>query len=204
MKDYITKKEYEEMIEEKQKFLSLYKKLMIDSKEIIKQEVKNDKIIYFCIANNKENTYITFYNSDSEDLVQVLLSEKINIFDYLGENLIEEVNVEKPNDDYTYRGFKFKYLEEPYFLSQIFKGRSFEKTELIKEINEEIKYYKEKIIEERQEIYDYTKTNNILNKYKFKIEEEVTNEQIRQSSNNIINNSNFNNNIFNSKYKLQR
>ena len=37
----------------------------------------------------------------------------------------------------------------------------------IKEINQEIEFYKDKIIEERQDIFDYTKTNNILNKYKF-------------------------------------
>ena len=84
---------------------------------------------------------------------------------------MEEVNVEKPQDNFNYRGFNFKYLEEPYFINQIFKGIKFENTELIKEINEEIKFYKDKIIEERQDIFDYTKTNNILNKYKFEMEE---------------------------------
>lgn len=167
MKEYITKKEYGEIINEKERFKNLFKVLKIDSREIIKEERKNDIITYFCIASNKENTYITFYNSDSKDLIQVLLSEEINIFDYLKENLIEEVNVEKPQDNFNYRGFNFRYLEEPYFIKQLFEGIKFENTELIKEINQEIEFYKDKIIEERQDIFDYTKTNNILNKYKF-------------------------------------
>lgn len=171
MKEYITKKEYEEIIKEKEKFRNLFQILKIDSEEVIKEERKNSTITYFCIANNKERTYVTFYNSDSEDLIQVLLSEEINIYDYLEDNLIEEVNVEKPADGFYYRGFNFKYLEEPYFIKQIFEGIKFENTELIKEINEEINYYKDKIIEERKNIFDYTKTNNILNKYKFEMEE---------------------------------
>ena len=176
MKEYITKKEYEEIIKEKERFKNLFQVLKIDSEEVIKEERKNNIITYFCIASNKEKTYITFYNSDSQDLIQVLLSEEINIYDYLEENLIEEVNVEKPQDDYNYRGFNFKYQEEPYFIKQIFKGIKFENTELIKEINEEIKFYKDKIIEERQDIFDYTKTNNILNKYKFEMEEKSNEE----------------------------
>ena len=171
MKEYITKKEYEEIIKEKEKFKNLFQVLKIDSEEVIKEERKNSTITYFCIASNKEKTYITFYNSDSEDLIQVLLSEEINIFDYLEENLIEEVNVEKPMDEFYYRGFNFKYLEEPYFIKQIFEEIKFENTELIKEINEEIKFYKDKITEEREDIFDYKKTNNILNKYKFEVEE---------------------------------
>ena len=171
MKEYVTKKEYEEIIKEKEKFGNLFQILKIDSEEVIKEERKNSTITYFCIASNKEKTYITFYNSDSEDLIQVLLSEEINIFDYLEENLIEEVNVEKPVDDFYYRGFNFKYLEEPYFIKQIFDGIKFENTELIKEINEEIKFYKDKVTEEKQDIFDYTKTNNILNKYKFEMKE---------------------------------
>lgn len=171
MREYITKKEYEEIIKEKERFKKLFQVLKIDSEEIIKEERKNNKITYFCIVSNKEKTYIIFYNSDSEDLIQVLLSEEINIYDYLEENLIEEVNVEKPQDDYNYRGFNFKYQEEPYFIKQIFEGISFEKTELIKEINQEIQFYKDKIVEEKQNIFDYTKTNSILNKYKFEIEE---------------------------------
>lgn len=171
MKEYITKKEYDEIIKEKERFKNLFQVLKIDSEEFIKEERKNNTITYFCIVSNKEKTYITFYNSDSQDLIQVLLSEEINIYDYLEENLIEEVNVEKPQDNFNYRGFYFKYLEEPCFINQIFKGIKFENTELIKEINEEIKFYKDKIIEERQDIFDYTKTNNILNKYKFEIEE---------------------------------
>lgn len=171
MKDYITKKEYDEIVNEKQKFKNLYKKIKIEAEEIIKESRKNDVVTYFCIATNKEKSYITFYNSDSEDLVQVLLSEKIDIFEYFNKNLIEEVNVDKPKDEFLYRGFNFKYLEEPYFIKQIFNGEDFEKTDLIKEINEEINFYKDKIIEERQDIFDYTKTNNILNKYRFEIEE---------------------------------
>ena len=147
MKEYITKKEYEEIIEEKERFKKLFKLLKIDSEEIIKEKRKNSTITYFCIANSKEKTYITFYNSDSEDLIQVLLSEEINIYDYLEEDLIEEVNVEKPQDDYNYRGFNFKYLEEPYFIKQIFEGIKFENTELIKEINQEIQFYKDKMEE---------------------------------------------------------
>ena len=171
MKDYITKKEYDEIVNEKQKIKNLYKKIKIEAEEIIKESRKNDVVAYFCIATNKEKSYITFYNSDSEDLVQVLLSEKINIFEYFNKNLIEEVNVDKPKDEFLYRGFNFKYLEEPYFIKQIFNGEDFEKTDLIKEINEEINFYKDKITEERQDIFDYTKTNNILNKYRFEIEE---------------------------------
>ena len=109
MREYITKKEYEEIIKEKERFKKLFQVLKIDSEEIIKEERKNNKITYFCIVSNKEKTYIIFYNSDSEDLIQVLLSEEINIYDYLEENLIEEVNVEKPQDNFNNRGFNFKY-----------------------------------------------------------------------------------------------
>ena len=170
MKEYITKKEYDEIVYEKQKFKNLYKKIKIEAEEIIKESKKNNIITYFCIASNKEKTYITFYNSDSEGLIQVLLSEKIDIFKYLNKDLIEEVNVERPEDEYLYRGFYFKYLEEPHFIKQIFSGEDFEKTDLIKEINEEINFYKDKIIEEKQEVFDYSQTNSILNKYKFEME----------------------------------
>lgn len=176
MKEYITKKEYEEIIEEKERFKKLFKLLKIDSEEIIKEKRKNSTITYFCIANSKEKTYITFYNSDSEDLIQVLLSEEINIFDYLEESLIEEVNVEKPQDNFNYRGFNFEYLEEPYFIKQIFEGIKFEDTELIKEINQEIEFYKDKITEQKQDIFDYTMTNNILSKYRFEMGENSNEE----------------------------
>ena len=131
MKEYINKEEYEEIIKEKEKFKKLYKILKIDSEEIIKETRKNKTITYFCIATSKEKTYITFYNSDSEDLIQVLLSDRINIFEYLDESLIDEVNVKKPYDNFSYRGFYFKYLEEPYFIKQIFEGKEFGDTNLI-------------------------------------------------------------------------
>ena len=38
MKEYITKKEYEEIIEEKERFKKLFKLLKIDSEEIIKEK----------------------------------------------------------------------------------------------------------------------------------------------------------------------
>ena len=74
MKEYITKKEYDEIISEKKKFEKLYQMLKINSLEII-VNLEKEEISYFCIATNKENTYITFYSADSRDLIQVLLSK---------------------------------------------------------------------------------------------------------------------------------
>lgn len=172
MKEYITKKEYEEIISEKEKFEQLYKTLKIDSREIIKQAIDKEEISYFCIATNKDNTYITFYSVDSKDLIQVLLSENINIFEFFNKNLITEVNVDKPKDNFYYKGYKFNYLEEAYFIKQIFTDINLQDTELIKELKEEIEYYKDKIIEEKEELYNYSETNSILNKYKFELEAE--------------------------------
>ena len=72
------------------------------------------------------------------------------------------------NDGYKYRGFIFNYNEEPYFIKQIlFDEIKFENTDLIKEIKDELEYYKDKIITKKNEVFDYTETNNILNQYKF-------------------------------------
>lgn len=40
MKEYITKKEYEEIIKEKERFKNLFQVLKIDSEEVIKEERK--------------------------------------------------------------------------------------------------------------------------------------------------------------------
>lgn len=165
MKEFINQKEYDEILAEKEKFNKLYKILKISSKEIIKEKRKNEIISYFCIASKDQDTYITFYNSDSEDLIQVLLSEKINIFDLLNNELIEELNVNRPKDGFDYRGFSFKYMEEANFIKQIFNGIEFNDTALIKEIDEEIKYYQDKVVEERKEMFEYEKTNDIINCY---------------------------------------
>lgn len=170
MKEYITKKEYDEIISEKKKIEKLYQILKIDSLEII-ANLEKEKISYFCIATNKENTYITFYSADSRDLIQVLLSKNINVFEIFNKDLITEVNVDKPEDDYYYKGYKFNYLEEPYFIKQIFTDIDLKDTDLIKELEEEIEYYKDKIIEENKELYNYTRINSILNEYKFELEE---------------------------------
>ncbi len=170
MKEYITKKEYDEIISEKKKFEKLYQMLKIESLESI-VNLEKEEISYFCIATNKENTYITFYSADSRDLIQVLLSKNINVFEIFNKELITEVNVDKPEDDYYYKGYKFNYLEEPYFIKQIFTDIDLKDTDLIKELEEEIEYYQDKIIEEKEELYNYSKTNSILNKYKFELEE---------------------------------
>lgn len=171
MKEYITKKEYDEIISEKKKFERLYRILKIDSLEII-VNLEKEEISYFCIATSKENTYITFYSADSRDLIQVLLSKNINVSDIFDKKLITEVNVDKPEDNYYYKGYKFNYLEEPYFIKQIFTDINLKDTDLIKELEEEIEYYKDKIIEENEELYNYSITNSILNKYKFELEAE--------------------------------
>lgn len=53
MKEYITKKEYDEIISEKKKFEKLYRILKIDSLETI-VNLEKEEISYFCIAINKE------------------------------------------------------------------------------------------------------------------------------------------------------
>ena len=168
MKDFITNQEYQNIKNERLRFHNLYVLLKLDCLEIIKEDRKDKIITYFCLAYNKYDSYITFYNKDGEDLIQVRLDKRINIYDYFKEDLIEEVNVSKPIDDFTYRGFNFKYLEEPVFISQLFDNIAFEDTDLIKEIDNEIEYYKDKTIEERKELFDYTNTNNIINQYKYK------------------------------------
>ena len=47
MKEYITKKEYDEIIKEKERFKNLFQVLKIDSEEVIKEERKNNIITYF-------------------------------------------------------------------------------------------------------------------------------------------------------------
>ena len=44
-------------------------------------------------------------------------------------------------------------------------------TDLIKEIRDELEYYKDKIITKNNEVFDYTEVNNILNQYKFEEEQ---------------------------------
>ena len=93
------------------------------------------------------------------------------MFEIFNKELITEVNVDKLEDNYYYKGYKFNYLEEPYFIKQIFTDIDLKDTDLIKELEEEIEYYKDKIIEEKEELYNYSKTNSILNKYKFELED---------------------------------
>lgn len=49
MKEYITKKEYDEIISEKKKFEKLYRILKIDSLETI-VNLEKEEISYFCIC----------------------------------------------------------------------------------------------------------------------------------------------------------
>lgn len=172
MKEYISKKEYEEMAKEYNNFKRIYEILRMSAMEIQKNMENDDVISYFCIIKNKEKTYITFYREDGKQLIQVLVQSSIKDFNELFNNeLIKETNVDRPEDDgYTYRGFIFNYKEEPYFLKQILLlEKNFEDTDLIKEIVDELNYYKDKIITKNDEVFDYTKTNNILNNYKFDI-----------------------------------
>lgn len=169
MEEYKYKEEYEAMIKEYNNFKKIYEILKLTAKEIQNEMNIDDVISYFCIITNEEKTYITFYKEDGIQLVQVETEkENTNFFELFDSELIKEVDVERPeNDDYTYRGFIFNYNEEPYFIKQIMDGIKFENTDLIKEIRDELEYYKDKIITKKNEVFDYTETNNILNQYKF-------------------------------------
>ena len=170
MEEYKYKEEYDDMVKEYNNFKKIYEILKISAKEIQKSMGKNDTISYFCIITNEEKTYITFYEEDGTQLIQVEVQKDYkNFFELFDTELIREVDVERPqNDGYKYRWFIFNYNEEPYFIKQIlFDEIKFENTDLIKEIKDEIEYYKDKIITKNNEIFDYTETNNILNQYKF-------------------------------------
>ena len=170
MEEYKYKEEYDDMVKEYNNFKKIYEILKISAKEIQKSMEKNDTISYFCIITNEEKTYITFYEEDGTQLIQVEVQKDYkNFFELFDTELIREADVERPqNDGYKYRGFIVNYNEEPYFIKQIlFDEIKFENTDLIKEIKDEIEYYKDKIITKNNEIFDYTETNNILNQYKF-------------------------------------
>lgn len=173
MEEYKNKEEYEDMIKEYNNFKKIYEILKTTSKEIQLSMERNSIISYFCIITNENKTYITFYEEDGIDLIQVEVErENKNFFELFESELIREVDVERPEKDgYTYRGFIFNYNEEPHFIKQIlFDEIKFEDTDLIKEIKGELEYYKDKIINKNNEVFDYTKTNNILNQYKFEEE----------------------------------
>lgn len=170
MEEYKYKEEYDDMVKEYNNFKKIYEILKISAKEIQKSMGKNDTISYFCIITNEEKTYITFYEEDGTQLIQVEVQKDYkNFFELFDTELIREADVERPqNDEYKYRGFIFNYNEEPYFIKQIlFDEIKFENTDLIKEIKDELEYYKDKIITKKNEVFDYTETNNILNQYKF-------------------------------------
>lgn len=168
MNDYIYKEDYLKIELELKHFYKIYKIIKVNAIETINQLNANSEISYFCIVSNEQETYIIFYNKEGEDLLQILTPSQNKDFFMLFEELVEEKNVEKPaNDGYTYRAFAFKYIEEPYFIKQIVQGVSFENTELIKELKQEKEYYADKIIEKNKYMFDYTKTDAILNKYKF-------------------------------------
>lgn len=170
MKEFMYEDEYRELIDERANFLKIHNILKITPLEIQNNMQEDDVISYFCIVYNNNKTYIIFYNEDGKDLIQILTDNKNKTFFELFNNeLLTEVNVDRPqNDGYCYRGYKFNYNEEPYFIKQIiFERKSFAETDLIKEIDSEINYYKDKVQNKNKEIFDYTEVNNVLNKYKF-------------------------------------
>lgn len=174
MKEYKNKEEYEEMVKEYNNFKRIYEILRKSALEIQRNMETKDVISYFCIIKNEEKTYITFYREDGKQLIQILVQSSVKNFNELfNKELIKETNVNRPVDDgYTYRGFIFNYKEEPYFLKQILLlEKNFEDADLIKEIVDELNYYKDKVVVKNNEVFDYTKTNNILNNYKFDIKE---------------------------------
>ena len=173
MEEYKYKEEYDDMVKEYNNFKKIHEILKISAKEIQRSMMADDVISYFCIITNEEKTYITFYEEDGTQLIQVEVQKDYkNFFELFDSELIREVDVERPqNDGYKYRGFIFNYNEEPYFIKQIlFDEIKFENTDLIKEIKDELEYYKDKIITKNNEVFDYTETNNILNQYKFEEE----------------------------------
>lgn len=168
MNDFMYDDEYLKMESELKNFYKIYEILKVNAIETINNLNEDSEISYFCIVSNEDSTYIIFYSDDGEDLLQVLTHQENRKIFLLLADLIEEKNVDKPsNDGYTYRAFCFKYQEEPYFIKQIMLGTAFENTELIKEIKQEKEYYADKTVEKNKYIFDYTKTDALLNKYKF-------------------------------------
>lgn len=170
MKEFMYEDEYRELIDERANFLKIHNILKITPLEIQNNMQEDDVISYFCIVYNNNKTYIIFYNEDGKGLIQVLTDNKNKTFFNLFNNeLLTEVNVDKPqNDGYCHRGYRFNYNEEPHFIKQIlFERKPFTDTDLIKEIDSEINYYKDKVQNKNKEIFDYTEVNNVLNKYKF-------------------------------------
>lgn len=170
MKEIMYEKEYNNILKERENFYKIYNIIKTTALEIQNNLEEKDIISYFCIVSNSDRVYITFYSEDGRDLIQILTTQNNkNFFELFDKEIIRETNVEKTeNDGFFYRAYIFNYNEEPYFIKQIIlNNKSFEETDLIKEIDAEIEYYKDKIQKERKEIFDYTKTNNILNKYKF-------------------------------------
>lgn len=170
MKEYMYEDEYKELINERTNFLKIYNILKVTPLEIQNNMKKDDIISYFCIVYNSNKTYIIFYSEDGKDLIQILTeNENKTFFELFNNELLTEVNVNKPqNDGYYHRGYRFNYNEEPHFIKQILlKKKSFADTDLIKEIDSEINYYKDKVQNKNEEMFDYTEVNNVLNKYKF-------------------------------------
>lgn len=172
MKEYIFKSEYNKMVCEYQNFKKIYDMLKINSLEVILDMNENDKITYFCIASNENNkTYITFYNENEKNVIQVLIKYNDNFFTLFDNKLITELNAVPPkNDGFKYRVFDFNFFEEPNFIKQIlFNEIDFDNTDLMKEINQEIRYYKDKAIEDRVDNIDNDRTDILLKELENKL-----------------------------------
>lgn len=174
MKEYIFKSEYNKMILEYQNFKKIYDILKINSLEVILDMNENDTVLYFCIAsneNNKTQKYITFYNENEKNVIQVLIEHNDIFFTLFDNKLITELNATPPkNDGFKYRVFDFNFLEEPKFIKQIlYNNIDFDNTDLIKEINQEIKYYKDKTIEDKDNTIDNDRVDILLKELENKL-----------------------------------
>ena len=89
MEEYKYKEEYDDMVKEYNNFKKIYEILKISAKEIQKSMGKNDTISYFCIITNEEKTYITFYEEDGTQLIQVEVQKDYkNFFELFDTELI--------------------------------------------------------------------------------------------------------------------
>ena len=177
MNDFIYKDEYDDIIKEKDNFYKIYNIIKREALEVINNFDEEDVIDYFCIIYNEKQVYIIFYDINGKDLLQILTTQENRNFNELFDSdLIREVNVDKPEDEFYHRGYRFNYKEEPYFIKQIaYEQKYIEDTDLMKEINQSIEYFKDKVQERKKEMFNYTKTDSIINNFKF--EEKITKEQ---------------------------
>ncbi len=172
MKEYILKSDYNKMVLEHQNFKKIYDMLKINSLEIILDMNESDTILYFCIASNENNkAYITFYNESEKNVIQVLVKYSDVFFTLFDNKLIKELNATPPkNDGFKYRVFDFNFLEEPKFIKQIlYNNIDFDNTDLIKEINQEIKYYQDKTIEDKNNTIDDDRVDILLKELENKL-----------------------------------